>query len=51
MVKRIKMIVPIPMDAAGVASRASQLPKTMVGAGFSPEFVAVPWATAIMTCC
>jgi allantoin racemase len=45
--KRIKVIVPIPMDAAGVANRASQLDGTLVGAGFHAEFVAVPWGAAL----
>ena len=44
---RIKVIVPIPMDAAGVASRAAQLPADFVRPGFSPEFVAVPWGAAL----
>lgn len=47
MTKRIKVIVPIPMDEAGVAARASQLPPEMVRAGFEPEFVAVPWGAAL----
>lgn len=47
MTKRIKVIVPIPMDAAGVAARAQQLPPDMVRAGFEPEFVAVPWGAAL----
>jgi len=47
MAKRIKVIVPIPMDEAGVAARASQLPADMVRAGFEPEFVAVPWGAAL----
>ena len=32
--KRIKVIVPIPMDAAGVAARAEQLPEAFVAPGF-----------------
>lgn len=44
---RIKVIVPIPMDAAGVASRAAQLPADFVRPGFTPEFVAVPWGAAL----
>ncbi len=44
---RIKVIVPIPMDAAGVANRASQLPPAMIAPGFSPEFAAVPWGAAL----
>ncbi|MEM1021542.1 MAG: hydrogenase expression protein HupH, partial [Pseudomonadota bacterium] len=47
MTKRIKVIVPIPMDADGVAARASQLPPDMVRAGFEPEFVAVEWGAAL----
>jgi len=32
--RRIKVIVPIPMDVAGVASRAAQLPADFVRPGF-----------------
>lgn len=45
--KRIKIIVPIPMDADGVANRALQLPPTLVGDGFKPEFAAVNWGAAL----
>lgn len=45
--KRIKVIVPIPMDEAGVAARASQLPADFVSPGFVPEFAAVPWGAAL----
>lgn len=45
--KRIKVIVPIPMDAAGVANRASQLPASLVGPGLKPEFAAVSWGAAL----
>ena len=45
--KRIKVIVPIPMDEAGVAARAEQLPADFVREGFKPEFVAVPWGAAL----
>ena len=44
---RIKVIVPIPMDAAGVANRASQLPPHAIAPGFQPEFVAVDWGAAL----
>jgi allantoin racemase len=44
---RIKVIVPIPMDAAGVANRASQLPPAVITPGFKPEFVAVGWGAAL----
>ncbi|RME66136.1 MAG: hydrogenase expression protein HupH [Alphaproteobacteria bacterium] len=47
MSKRIKIIVPIPMDEAGVANRAGQLPKHLVRDGFVPEFVAVSWGAAL----
>jgi allantoin racemase len=47
MAERIKVIVPIPMDAAGVANRASQLPPEHVRAGFVPEFAAVPYGAAL----
>ncbi len=46
-VRRVKVIVPIPMDAAGVAARAAQLPDALVSPGFRPEFVAVPWGAAL----
>lgn len=45
--KRIKVIVPIPMDDAGVANRAEQLPENFVAPGFKPEFEAVPWGAAL----
>lgn len=44
---RIKVIVPIPMDAAGVANRAGQLPPGVVAPGFKPEFSAVGWGAAL----
>lgn len=45
--KRIKVIVPIPMDEAGVANRAQQLPAEFVAADFQPEFEAVKWGAAL----
>lgn len=45
--KQIKVIVPIPMDAAGVANRAEQLPAGFVAPGFKPEFAAVPWGAGL----
>lgn len=45
--RRIKVIVPIPMDAAGVANRAGQLPADFVRSGFRPEFSAVRWGAAL----
>lgn len=45
--KKIKVIVPIPMDEAGVANRAEQLPDDFVAPGFKPEFEAVPWGAAL----
>jgi len=47
MTRRIKVIVPIPMDAAGVANRAAQLPADFVQPGFAPEFTAVPFGAAL----
>ena len=44
---KIKVIVPIPMDEAGVANRASQLPKSLVTPGFEPEFIAVKFGAAL----
>jgi len=45
--KRIKVIVPIPMDDAGVANRAAQLPAAMIRPGFSAEFEAVRFGAAL----
>lgn len=45
--RRIKVIVPIPMDEAGVSNRAEQLPEEFVRAGFRPEFEAVRWGAAL----
>ena len=45
--KRIKVIVPIPMDAAGVANRRSQLSDRIIAPGFAADFVAVPWGAAL----
>ena len=45
--QRIKVIVPIPMDAAGVANRRSQLSDAMIGPGFAAEFAAVPWGAGL----
>ncbi|KZC34728.1 hydrogenase expression protein HupH [Rhodanobacter sp. FW510-R12] len=47
MVQRIKIIVPIPMGAEGVAARASQLPPRLVLPGFEPEFVSVAKGAAL----
>ena len=44
---RIKVIVPIPMDAAGIANRAAQLPPHLIAHGFKPEFCAVAWGAAL----
>lgn len=45
--RRIKVIVPIPMDEAGVANRAGQLSTDLIAPGFQPEFHAVPWGAAL----
>ena len=45
--QRIKVIVPIPMDAAGVANRAQQLPVHLIQSNFEVEFVAVSWGAAL----
>ena len=47
MTKRIKIIVPIPMDEAGVVNRASQLPKDLIMPGAEVEFVSVQWGAAL----
>jgi len=45
--RRIKIIVPIPMDQAGVDNRAAQLPAGIIREGFEVEFVAVTWGAAL----
>jgi Asp/Glu/hydantoin racemase len=47
MSKRIKIIVPIPMDEAGVANRAAQLPADFIMPGAEVEFVSVGWGAAL----
>lgn len=47
MTAKIRVIVPIPMDEAGVLNRRSQLPDRLIAPGFAPEFVAVPWGAAL----
>ncbi len=47
MAKRIKIIVPIPMDEASVANRAKQLPKEIIADGFEVDFVAVKTGAAL----
>jgi allantoin racemase len=44
---KIKVIVPIPMDAAGVSNRRAQLSDALIAPGFVPEFTAVPWGAAL----
>lgn len=45
--KRIKVIVPIPMDCTGVANRRAQLADDLIAPGFAAEFAAVPWGAAL----
>ncbi len=47
MKRKIKVIIPIPMDAAGVANRASQLPDTLVMPGYQVDFEAVKAGAAL----
>ena len=47
MAKRVKIIVPIPMDQEGVDNRASQLPAERIREGYEVEFVAVIWGAAL----
>lgn len=47
MSSRIKIIIPIPMGADGVAARAAQLPANLVLPGFEPEFVSVAKGAAL----
>lgn len=46
-IHRIKVIVPIAMDAAGVASRAAQLPPHLLAPGIIPVFEAVKWGASL----
>lgn len=41
MAKRVKVIVPIPMDEGGVRNRAAQLPARLIRPEFNVEFVSV----------
>jgi allantoin racemase len=45
--KRIKVIVPIPMDHAGVANRRAQLRDGDIDSGYEVEFVAVDNGAAL----
>ena len=47
MTNKVKIIVPIPMDEAGVANRAAQLPHELIMPGTEVEFVAVSWGAAL----
>ncbi|MCG8505225.1 MAG: aspartate/glutamate racemase family protein [Sphingomonadales bacterium] len=47
MSKKVKVIVPIPMDAAGVENRASQLPPDLIRPGYEVVFEAVKWGAAL----
>lgn len=47
MKRKIKVIIPIPMDAAGVANRASQLPESLVLPGYQVDFEAVKAGAAL----
>lgn len=47
MQKKVKIIVPIPMEQAGVDNRASQLPSDLIQSGFDVDFVAVDWGAAL----
>jgi allantoin racemase len=47
MTKRIKVIVPLPLDASGVANREAQLPPALIRPGFKPEFEAVRFGAAL----
>ncbi len=47
MSKRIKVIVPIPMDDAGVENRAAQLPPAQIADGYQVDFEAVSYGAAL----
>lgn len=44
---RVLVIVPIPMDDAGVANRAAQLPAVHIADGFDVDFKAVTYGAAL----
>ena len=44
---KIKVIIPIPVDAAGVQARAAQLPQGLLPEGFTVEFEAVKAGAAL----
>lgn len=45
--KRVKVIVPFPLDEQGVANRRAQLPDELIRPGFEVDFVAVKNAGAL----
>ena len=45
----MRVIVPIPMDEAGVANGAAQLPPAKKRDGITVDFVAVPWGAHWVT--
>lgn len=45
--KKVKIIVPLPLDEAGVENRRAQLPDEMIRDGFEVEFVAVKNGAAL----
>jgi allantoin racemase len=47
MTAKIKVIVPIPMDAVGVSNRRAQLSDKLIAPGFVAEFAAVQWGAAL----
>lgn len=47
MTRRVKIVVPIPMDEAGVANRRSQLSDTDIAPGYEVDFVAVDDGAAL----
>lgn len=47
MTKKVKVIVPIPMDEAGVAARRAQLPDDQIAPGFDVTFEAVTWGAML----
>lgn len=47
MTRKIKVIVPIPMDEAGVANRAAQLTPEQIGADYQVDFEAVTYGASL----
>ena len=45
--RKVKVLVPLPLEEAGVANRRAQLPDGLIRPGFEVEFVAVKNGAAL----